>query len=110
MPSRSEPVAPAQPFVDAINEWISREVGRRQAHAFAGIINVSHPRYPAEFTARRALGERAGINRHLMDDLMEGRRPFLDVRRADRLALALGIPLVCLADEFKPLEEWQVAA
>jgi hypothetical protein len=102
-------VAPVQPFRDAINDWVAREVRRRHGedpylrwHRTGG-----KPGTPLEVTVARYFAEAAGLNRDYFNRLMDGTYTYIDLRRADKLALTLDIPLPLLADEFKSVAEWE---
>jgi len=102
---RDQPLtyAPATEFTAAVGEWLELHRRRMGAHATWGW----RPRADWREHGIRLLAERAGLNRALVHRVADGEVDFVTVRQADRLSVALDVPLRCLAEDFRPLAEWQ---
>ena len=82
--------APAEPFAEAIDLWLQRNWR-------LGLTDLARSAGTDVRTLRRY---RSGESRHI------------ELRQADKLCMALGIPLRCIAEDFRPHAEWaeEVAA
>ncbi len=90
-------VAPAAPFTAAIVEWC-RRADPAIAHLPSGERVVSR---------LQRLCNEAHIGRVTAERLAAGEYDFIDLARADRVSLAIDVPLSLLAEDFRPLEEWR---
>jgi hypothetical protein len=92
--------APAAPFIAAAEEWVANYVQRLHFQAPAKGMRV-----PPRQHAIRVLAEEAGMNRDLLVAFMNGERDLIGLAQADKLSLALDIPLRSLAEDFYSLDE-----
>lgn len=95
---------PADEFTIAITTWVEDHQRRMRGslHAPVQKLKVS----PRDYCLR-IIAERAGLNRAIIWRIADGEEPYLTLRQADRLAMALNIPLRCLAEEFKSIAKWE---
>ena len=92
--------APAQPFAEAIKAW-----ERNQQRSNGGRPLNLDPNN--QVAGLGALAELAGITVRSLWRYTNGESRYIELKLADRLALALDIPLPLLADDFQPLHEWR---
>jgi hypothetical protein len=96
----------AAPFGDAINHWLDHQTklaggclhtqgGRSNGTGMVPIAGLS------------TLADMAGIPIRSLSAWRTGERKHIELTCADRLALALDIPLPLLATEFKTLRSWR---
>jgi transcriptional regulator with XRE-family HTH domain len=100
-PRRAQLYAPVAPFAAAINEWLGRYQARTGATQFAGITLRNGQKSVMADRGITELANRAGIpartiRRYITD------QQWINLQNADKLAIALGIPLCLLADDFRP--------
>lgn len=98
---------PAAPFAEAINEWLAR---------YASYVNAQpyQTRQAMRATVHdhciRVLSERSGLHRDTIRRVADGTFEWLTVRQADRLSMGLDVPLRCLTEDFRPMDQWLEAA
>ena len=102
--------APAAPFTQAIRDWVRDYQSRQKGHPFHAITCQDRPSRPkrggaAIYPGLEILAQDAGttsraLRRYLNDEIV-----WIELKHADRLAMALGIPLWMLADDFRPTRE-----
>jgi hypothetical protein len=96
--------APAEPFIVVIDEWIDAHNRRRKAQPYAWM----HPIHTTERRhGIRVLAEQHSINRDWLMKLMHGEKELVTLEQADKIALAIDVPLVLLAEEFLPWAQAQ---
>jgi hypothetical protein len=107
-PGRDYLCAPVEPFAVAVDEWLHRYRARVGADRFAG-ITLRNGRKPTQLQDR-GIGELAGLTgipARTIRRYVDREQKFIALQNADRLAIALDIPLILLADEFRTMRRWQ---
>lgn len=101
--------APAAPFAEAIREWLKLEAQRAKGHPFSGVTDGKR-RNPG--TGRKNLYpgiERLALDARLpsktLHRYLSGESQWILLDNADRLAMALGVPLWVLAEEFTSIRK-----
>jgi len=102
--------APAAPFVQAIREWVHDYQQRQKGHPFHAIPcqdRPSRPRRggPAIYPGLELLAQDAGTTSRALRRYLDDEIVWIGLEQADRLAMALNIPLWVLADDFKPTRD-----
>lgn len=96
--------APVGPFVEAIDAWL-----RYQTQLANGNLTRQAGKGPDSMPTIAGIGvlaEMAGTSTRTINDYRHGNVRHIELSRADKLANALDIPLPCLADDFRPINEW----
>ena len=91
--------APAAPFADAMRRWLADHRARMRARPF--LSPASNDRYPG----LEALARDAGFTTRALRRYLDGEAQWIGLDTADRLAMALNVPLCVLADDFRPAGE-----
>ena len=94
---------PVAPFVEAIDKWLAyqtQSAGCELRRQYVG------PNSMPAVAAIGVLAEMARVSVRTLNDYRNGEVGLIELRKADRLALALDIPLPLLADDFRPMHEW----
>ena len=107
---REQLYAPAAPFAQAINDWLAQREKEAKASPYYGITCRTSRRYRTDVSARRRwkptgigqLARRAGLGERALRRYLDGETEWIELDCADRIAMALDIPLWLLADEFVP--------
>ena len=99
--------APAAPFGEAITAWLERQT--RIAGGPLAYGTRPNGGGQCSIAGITVLADMAGVPSRSLWAWVTGDRAHIEQNCADRLALALDIPLCLLADEFKPLREWRKA-
>lgn len=97
-------VAPAAPFTEAVRAWVRRqeiEATMPLSQQYRGARHVGH----VGVAGMAELAELAGLHEDQIRAIKNGRRQYVELSVADRLAIALDIPLPLLAEDFKPLQK-----
>jgi hypothetical protein len=102
--------APVEPFAHAAADWLHRYQARTGAEQFSG-ITLRDGRRPTHLQDRGIgeLAKRSGIPGRTIRRYVNREQQLISLQNADRLALALDIPLVLLADEFRTIRRWRKA-
>jgi transcriptional regulator with XRE-family HTH domain len=107
--------APVEPFAVAIDDWLRRYQASIGATQFAG-ISLRRPPSPSAHGTRttrlrdRGIGEIAeltGIPNRTIRRYVNREQAYIAVENADKIAMALGIPLILLAEDFRTLPRWR---
>lgn len=105
---REQLYAPAAPFGEAIEAWLERERKRLKAMPALGYrrgkpgIRRDPFGHAVDQCNLEELARRAGTTTRNLRRYANGETRWIELCVADRLAMALDIPLVMLADDFKP--------
>ena len=96
--------APAEPFAEAIREWLHAYDREMRALPFA---NITYTKPRQRNTLHRSDGlieleKRTNVPRRSLRRYLSGESQLIEIDSADRLAMGLGIPLWTLAEEFLP--------
>jgi hypothetical protein len=97
--------APAEPFAAAIQTWL-----RYQARLAGGALAAggkSNGAGQCTIAGAAVLADMAHVPVRSLWAWCNGDRKHIEQGCADRLAIALDIPLPLLADEFRPLQAWK---
>ncbi len=105
--------APAAPFAEAIREWLALEARRTAGHPFAAITTSERhkrarrtPGNPAtRYPGIEKLARDARLPSKTLHRYLSGESEWIQLDNADRLTMALGVPLWTLAEEFLPIHE-----
>jgi len=102
--------APAAPFTQAIRDWVRDYQTRQKANPYHAITcqdRPSRPRRggPAIYPGLELLAQDAGTTSRALRRYLDDEIVWIGLEQADRLAMALGIPLCLLADDFKPTRD-----
>ena len=103
-PRQERVYAPAAPFAEAIEEWLNvRKRRNRTAVADPRTTGArAHHR-----VGTRELAARSGVDTRQIARYLTGEAAWIHLNNADKLALAMNIPLWNLADEFKTMPAWR---
>lgn len=102
---REHRYAPVEPFAQAIEEWLRRNDAVLQANPFAGICSELRPNRPRKgrnekHTGLSEFAKRAEMDPRAIRRYLDREYKWIELDQADRIAMALGIPLWVLAEEF----------
>lgn len=106
---REKLYAPSAPFGEAVDRWLDhqqRQIGipvRDARHSNHGNRNLAY--WGNDIAGLKQLAELAGMDARQISRYRKGTARFIELGNADRLALALDIPLPLLAENFRTMSQ-----
>ena len=102
--------APAAPFAEAMRRWLDAYRAQMRARPFHAITAEHRPNRPRpgsndRYPGLETLARDAGFTSKALRRYLDGEAQWIGLDTADRLAMALNVPLCVLADDFRPAGE-----